>query len=261
MDRAKMSLANVSDPKAIVDSLNLVLTRFYKCMEGVGIKQLEAIGQPFDPRNHEPVQEVETNEFPDGVVMHELRKGYIFKDKVLRPSLVNVSSNASGVVVPKAPPPPPPPVVEENSKPEEVAAPPIPLPASEVAHTQANSTAADSQTSAAPSNGSDQAAVVAPESEDKPAVAVDAQPHDKVRSENVLEAAAREAKKTNETGDLLKKFTGTATGELPIFQMDEDSLTMPVQDLNLSTPELQLEPKKKKLDESLFDLSDKKENE
>ena len=119
MDRAKMSLANVTDPKAVIDSLNLVFTRFTKCLEALGIKQLEVIGQPFDPRNHEPVQEVETNEFPDGVVVHELRRGYTFKDKVLRPSLVNVSSNPSGVVVPKAAP-------EPAAKPEEAASEPVP---------------------------------------------------------------------------------------------------------------------------------------
>lgn len=102
MDRAKLSLASVTDPKAIVESINLVFTRFTKCFEQLGVKQLDAIGEPFDPRMHEPVQEIETNEHPDGVVIHELRRGYTYKDKVLRPTLVNVTSNPSGVVVPKA---------------------------------------------------------------------------------------------------------------------------------------------------------------
>ncbi len=104
MDRAKSSLQTVSDPKAILDSLNLVFARFTKCLEAAGVKQMEVIGEPFDPRLHEPVQEIETNEFPDGAVVHELRRGYVYKDKVLRPTLVNVASNPSGVVVPKAAP-------------------------------------------------------------------------------------------------------------------------------------------------------------
>ena len=105
MDRARSSLQTVTDPKAILDSLNLVFARFTKCLEAVGVKQMEVIGEPFDPRLHEPVQEIETNEFPDGAVVHELRRGYVYKDKVLRPTLVNVASNPSGVVVPKAAPP------------------------------------------------------------------------------------------------------------------------------------------------------------
>jgi molecular chaperone GrpE len=100
LDRAKQTLTSSTDPKAILESLNLVYTRFTRCLEGLGIKPLEVIGQPFDPRMHEPVQEIETNQFEDGAVMHELRKGYSIKDKILRPTLVNVASNPSGVVVP-----------------------------------------------------------------------------------------------------------------------------------------------------------------
>lgn len=101
MDRARTSLANVTDPKAILDSINLVFTRFAKCLENTGVKQMEVVGEPFDPRLHEPVQEVETNECADGAVVHELRRGYMYKDKVLRPALVNVASNPSGVIVKK----------------------------------------------------------------------------------------------------------------------------------------------------------------
>ncbi|HEY9718180.1 MAG TPA: nucleotide exchange factor GrpE [Trichormus sp.] len=102
LDRAKQTLHSSVDPKAILDSLNLVYTRFTKCLEGLGIKPLEVVGTPFDPRMHEPVQEIETKQFADGAVMHELRKGYSFKDKILRPTLVNVASNSSGVI--EAPP-------------------------------------------------------------------------------------------------------------------------------------------------------------
>jgi molecular chaperone GrpE len=102
LERAKQMLTQVTDPKAVTESLNLVFGRFAKCMETQGVKTMDVIGTPFDPKFHEPVQEIETNEFPDGVVMQELRRGYIMKDKVIRPSLVNVASNASGVVVPKA---------------------------------------------------------------------------------------------------------------------------------------------------------------
>jgi hypothetical protein len=134
MDRAKSSLQNVTDPKAIVDSLNLVFARFSKCLDATGVKQMEVLGEPFDPRLHEPVQEVETNEYPDGAVALELRRGYVYKDKVLRPALVNVASNPSGVVVPKAAP--------------AAVAPKEDAPAAEVAATAAPTTAVP--TTAAP---------------------------------------------------------------------------------------------------------------
>jgi hypothetical protein len=45
---------------------------------------------------HEPVQEVPTNDVPDGCVAHQLRNGYMFRDKVLRPALVNVAVALTG---------------------------------------------------------------------------------------------------------------------------------------------------------------------
>lgn len=107
LDRARSTLGNVTDVKSVVESLNLVYARFVKCLESIGVKQLEVLGEPFDPRIHEPVQQIQTNEFPDGAVMAELRRGYSFNNKTLRPALVNVADNASGVVVPKERPPEP----------------------------------------------------------------------------------------------------------------------------------------------------------
>ncbi|MGH9550092.1 MAG: nucleotide exchange factor GrpE, partial [Terriglobales bacterium] len=118
LDRAKQTLANSTDPKQILDSLNLVYTRFTRCLEGIGVKPLEVIGEMFDPRMHEPVQEIQTSEFADGAVMHELRKGYSIKDKILRPSLVNVAANSG-----EPPPPKPAPAPEPEAKASETAEP------------------------------------------------------------------------------------------------------------------------------------------
>jgi molecular chaperone GrpE len=129
LDRAKAVLATVSDPRSVTESLNLVFARFSKTLEPLGIKPMEVVGEPFDPKFHEPVQEVPTTEFADGAVMQELRKGYMMRDKVIRPSLVNVASNESGVVT-KAKPA----ATEENAAAantetaEPIAAPPAPEP-------------------------------------------------------------------------------------------------------------------------------------
>ncbi|HEY9784279.1 MAG TPA: nucleotide exchange factor GrpE [Candidatus Obscuribacterales bacterium] len=92
LDRAQGSLNEAMEPKAMLESLSLVYNRFARCLEGLGAKAMEVIGQPFDPRLHEPVQEIPTNDYPDGTVVHELRRGYMFKDRILRPALVNVSA-------------------------------------------------------------------------------------------------------------------------------------------------------------------------
>jgi molecular chaperone GrpE len=95
LDRAQSSFNEQSDPNQILQSLKLLYNRFLKTMETLHVKPLDVVGQPFDPRSHEPVQQVETNAVPEGHVAQELRRGYSYKDKILRPALVNVATPAT----------------------------------------------------------------------------------------------------------------------------------------------------------------------
>lgn len=92
LDRAQMTLNATMDPKNILESFKLVGNSFTRCLEQIGAKALTVIGEPFDPRLHEPVQEIRTNEYPDSTVIHELRRGFMYKERVLRPALVNVTA-------------------------------------------------------------------------------------------------------------------------------------------------------------------------
>lgn len=96
LDMAQSKLTEKTEPKVMLDSLKMVCARFGRCLEGVGIKQMQVIGEIFDPMYHEPVQEVPTNDVPDGAVAAQLRNGYMFRDKVLRPALVNVAVALTG---------------------------------------------------------------------------------------------------------------------------------------------------------------------
>lgn len=98
LGRAMQFLNPETPSDKTIESFKLVANRILHCMEQVGLKKINAIGEPFDPKYHEPVQQIETTEFADGVVMHELRPGYILQDRVVRPTLVNVAANESGVV-------------------------------------------------------------------------------------------------------------------------------------------------------------------
>jgi len=64
-----------------------------KLLESEGVTPMEALGAPFDPNLHEAMLEVETSDLPDGVVAEELRRGYLYKERVLRASMVKVARN------------------------------------------------------------------------------------------------------------------------------------------------------------------------
>lgn len=102
LDRAMLYLNLDTPPEKLLESFKLVSNRILQCLEQLGVKPIKAVGELFDPKFHEPVQQIETNEHADGTVMSELRRGYMLHDKVVRPALVNVASNSTGVVQPAA---------------------------------------------------------------------------------------------------------------------------------------------------------------
>ena len=59
-------------------------------LEGVGVKPIEAVGKEFDPNFHNAVMQVENDELEPGTVAQELLKGYMYRDTVVRHSMVAV---------------------------------------------------------------------------------------------------------------------------------------------------------------------------
>lgn len=100
LDRALMYLSPDTPAEKIIESFQLVATRVIQCLETAGLKRFGTKGALFDPRYHEPVQQIETSEYPDGTVVHELRGGYMLGDRVIRPAMVNVALNNSINIAP-----------------------------------------------------------------------------------------------------------------------------------------------------------------
>lgn len=78
--------------KAIIEGVEIVLKKMYNTLESEGLTKIEAEGKPFDPKLHEAVLRVNTDEYPAGTVIEEVRKGFILNGKVIRPSMVKISS-------------------------------------------------------------------------------------------------------------------------------------------------------------------------
>ena len=58
----------------------------------LGLTEIKAVGEEFDPNYHEAVMQTPTNEHPENTIITELQKGYLLGEKVLRPTLVNVAT-------------------------------------------------------------------------------------------------------------------------------------------------------------------------
>ena len=60
-------------------------------LEGIGVKPIEAVGKEFNPDFHNAVMQVESDEYEEGIVAQELLKGYMYRESVVRHSMVAVA--------------------------------------------------------------------------------------------------------------------------------------------------------------------------
>src|SRR5664280_1611804 len=102
LDNFDMALAaaqtSPADPssQSVQTGIAMIHQQLRNILLEAGLEEVEASGQKFDPNWHEAVSQQETAEIPDGQVLHQVRKGYKLRDRLLRPA---------SVVVAKAPAP------------------------------------------------------------------------------------------------------------------------------------------------------------
>jgi len=75
----------------IVKGVEITLKEFQRVLEKFGLKKIEAADRCFDPSVHHAMVQVEREDLDEKMVAEEMRAGYLYRDKVLRPSLVAVS--------------------------------------------------------------------------------------------------------------------------------------------------------------------------
>jgi molecular chaperone GrpE len=70
------------------------LREFLRTLEKFGLKPIGSVGQPFDPAYHHAMTQVDRPDVEPGSIVEEMRKGYLYKEKVLRPSMVSVAKKS-----------------------------------------------------------------------------------------------------------------------------------------------------------------------
>lgn len=91
-ERGQKSLENVDDCQKVKDSFGLIHKQVVDTLSKLGMEEIKAEGEEFDPNFHEAVMRTPTADYPENTIINELQKGYKMGDKVLRPTLVNVAT-------------------------------------------------------------------------------------------------------------------------------------------------------------------------
>jgi len=79
----------------VIKGFALIKKQLEDVLQKVGLKKIDALGKNFDPFYHEAVITKEVPEKPDGMILEEMQKGYMLKEKVIRPSMVIVSKKGA----------------------------------------------------------------------------------------------------------------------------------------------------------------------
>lgn len=91
LERALQETGDSESFESLHKGVEMVYKDFLNKLEANGITQIQSLDEPFDPNYHQAVMSESKDGVEAGIVIEELQKGYLLKDRVIRPSMVKVS--------------------------------------------------------------------------------------------------------------------------------------------------------------------------
>lgn len=96
IDSFGLALKNASArPEDLRTGVELIYKQFGEVLQKLNVTRVPAQGEPFDPRVHEAIEMVNSDEVPDNHVLEELQPGYRIKERLLRPAMVRVAKRST----------------------------------------------------------------------------------------------------------------------------------------------------------------------
>lgn len=94
LDSFERALNTAPEKSEFRGGVELIYKQLQDALAKLGLRPIAAKGELFDPRQHEAIEMVDTNDVRDHEVLEELQRGYKLKDRLLRPAMVKVARNA-----------------------------------------------------------------------------------------------------------------------------------------------------------------------
>ena len=91
LDNFELALKTECASKDYAKGVEMIYQRMADTLKKTGLEPIEATGKPFDPHVHQAVERFATEDAPEDTVLSEFQRGYMYKGKLLRPSMVKVA--------------------------------------------------------------------------------------------------------------------------------------------------------------------------
>jgi molecular chaperone GrpE len=85
-----VQFCDTSDPEKVFEGFKIIYSQFLGTLEKIGVEEIKAEGEQFDPEFHNAVMHEENDGYPDNTITEVMQKGYTKGDRVIRPSMVKV---------------------------------------------------------------------------------------------------------------------------------------------------------------------------
>ena len=93
LERAVSHAEKVHETGVMIEGVRLILQQILQALNKFGVSSFESVGKPFDPTKHEAMMVVETDQHEPNQVVEEFQRGYLLRDRLLRPATVSVSKS------------------------------------------------------------------------------------------------------------------------------------------------------------------------
>lgn len=95
LERAVDHAKEAGESSGLIEGVEMTIDLFQKALERLGVSPVDAVGETFNPERHEAIQQIESVDHEPNIVISEFQKGYMLHERLIRPAMVVVSSQAS----------------------------------------------------------------------------------------------------------------------------------------------------------------------
>ena len=90
LEMSEKHIKEAKDFKAVQEGVDMIHIQIQKFLKDMGVEKIKTVGEKFDPHMHEAVETVEANDKEEGLIVEELKPGYKFNGRLLRPASVKI---------------------------------------------------------------------------------------------------------------------------------------------------------------------------
>lgn len=95
LEISEKHIKEAKDFKAVQEGVDMIHAQIQKFLKDIGVEKIKTVGEKFDPNMHEAIETQEANDKDEGLITEELKPGYTFNGRLLRPASVKIVKKIS----------------------------------------------------------------------------------------------------------------------------------------------------------------------